>query len=41
MTRKEAIEYFKKIQGGSGVDRNTFPDELKGEIAKRKLEGLK
>lgn len=35
MTKPEAIRWFKEIQGGAGVDRTSFPEEMKGRIAKR------
>ncbi|KKW11478.1 MAG: hypothetical protein UY48_C0018G0012 [Candidatus Gottesmanbacteria bacterium GW2011_GWB1_49_7] len=35
MDRDMAIKWFKEIQGGDGVDRTKFPDEIKGEIAKK------
>lgn len=34
MTRQEAMAAIRQIQEGSGVDRSTFPDELKGLLAK-------
>ena len=32
--RARAIQRFRDIQGGAGVDKSDFPEELKGEIAK-------
>lgn len=34
MNKEEAIKWFKEIQGGFGVDRTTFPNTMKGEVAK-------
>lgn len=35
MTRDEAIAVIKAIQRGEGVDRSQFPDEMKGNIARK------
>lgn len=35
MTRVEAIQWFKEIQNGEGVDITDFPDRLKGSMAKQ------
>lgn len=34
MNKIEAIKWFKEITGGSGVNRYSFPEELKGQIAR-------
>jgi len=34
MTKENAIKWFKDIQGGSGVNRNVFPQKWRGAIAK-------
>ena len=33
MDKKHAIKWFKEIQGGDGVVRSKFPDNLKGNLA--------
>lgn len=33
MDKKQAIKWFKEIQNGAGVDRDRFPDDLKGSLA--------
>jgi len=35
MTKAEAINKIKEIQGGGGVGRSAFPEEMKGNLAKR------
>ena len=36
MGRQQAIKWMKDIQSGSGVDRRSFPDSMKGSIVKEK-----
>jgi len=36
--KEQAIKWFREIQNGSGVDGSTFPDILKGSIAKDKWD---
>ncbi len=34
MEKSDAIKWFKNIQNGEGVDRDSFSDEMKGDVAK-------
>ena len=34
MNGTEALKWFEDIQNGNGVDRMSFPDDFKGEMAK-------
>ena len=36
--KQEAIKWIKAIQSGSGVNRNNFPDSMKGSYPKRKWD---
>jgi len=38
ITKEKAIQEILKIQAGQGVNRKKFPDEMKGDIAKRKWD---
>ena len=35
MTKEEAIQQIKEIRNGNGIDRNEYPESMRGDIAKQ------